>query len=265
VEAEKGGVKKRHAVEGVLESSALAAGSEKTMGGISVKRWVNRLLGFVHLGLGRVLVGLLEGLLKGIGDIPVNKWIRALLKTLNGSKGLGPSFKAYSAGLANGLHKIGFGFPLKPNRATQPSCWVRPPACKSSSWLAFEVHLGASDAVPSNPVRSAIYGTAPGDAWLMYSELVSTFALQAPSAYAGSGHSLAVRQIPPVSLLLENPDMPASQACLDVLVSQACLMPEPLDVGSPVQAHKIGTDVDGSSLGAVVLSKLDCSPAYSLP
>jgi hypothetical protein len=72
-----------------------------------------------------------------------------------------------------------------------------------------------------------------------------------------------------VSLLLENLDAPASQACLDVPVSQARLVPEPLDVGSLVQAHKIGTDVDGSSLGAIVLSKLDCSPAiqkaFSLP
>jgi hypothetical protein len=72
-----------------------------------------------------------------------------------------------------------------------------------------------------------------------------------------------------VSLLLENLDAPASQARLDVPVSQARLVPEPLDVGSLVQAHKIGTDVDGSSLGAIVLSKLDCSPAiqkaFSLP
>jgi hypothetical protein len=138
VEAEKGGVKQRHVVEGLLESSALAAGSEKMIGGISVKGWVNQLLGFVHLGLGRVLVGLLEGILKGPGDIPVSKLIRALLKTLNGSKGFGvrPSFKTYFAGLANGLRKIGFGFPLKPNRVTRPSRQVRPPARKSSSlWV----------------------------------------------------------------------------------------------------------------------------------
>jgi hypothetical protein len=54
-----------------------------------------------------------------------------------------------------------------------------------------------------------------------------------------------------------------------VPVSQARLVPKPSDVGSPVQEHKIGTDVDGSSLGAVVLPKLDCSPAireaFSLP
>jgi hypothetical protein len=99
--------------------------------------------------LGWVLVGLLEGLLKGPVDIPVSKRIRALLKTLNGSKGLGvrPSFMTFSAWLANGFHKIGFGFPLKPNRVTQPSRWVWPLVRKSSSsWLAFEVHLGVSDA-----------------------------------------------------------------------------------------------------------------------
>ena len=121
VETEKCGVKQRHAVEGVLESIALAAGSEKMMGGISVKGWVNQLLGFVHLGLGWVLVGLPEGLLKSPVDILVSKRIRALLKTLNGSEGLGvrPSFMTFSAGLADG--KIGFGFPLKPNKAMRPS------------------------------------------------------------------------------------------------------------------------------------------------
>jgi hypothetical protein len=161
VEAEKGGVKQRHAVEGVLESTALAAGSEKMMWGISVKGWVNELLGFVHLGLGRVLVGLLEGLLKGLVDIPISKQIRALLKTLNGFEGLGvrPSFMTFSAGLANGFHKIGFGFPLKPNRVTQPSRRVWPPVCKSSSsWLAFEVHLGVSDVVPFMGLLQGLHG-----------------------------------------------------------------------------------------------------------
>jgi hypothetical protein len=63
----------------------------------------------------------------------------------------------------------------------------------------------------------------------------------------------------------ENLDVPTSQARLDVPVSQARLVPEPSDVGSPIQAYKIGTDVDGSSLGAATVSKLDCSSAFSLP
>jgi hypothetical protein len=57
----------------------------------------------------------------------------------------------------------------------------------------------------------------------------------------------------------------ASQARLDVPVSQVRLVPKPSDVGSPVQAYKIGTDADGSSLGAAAVSKLDCSHAFSLP
>ena len=59
---------------------------------------------------------------------------------------------------------------------------------------------------------------------------------------------------------------------MEALASQTRLdVPEPLEVGSPVQAHKIRTAVDGSSLGAVLLlySKLVSSPAireaFSLP
>jgi hypothetical protein len=78
VEAEKGGVKQRLAVEGVLESTALAAGSTKKMGGNFAKGWVNHLLGLLHLRLGRVFIGLLEGLLKSPVNIPVSKQIRAI-------------------------------------------------------------------------------------------------------------------------------------------------------------------------------------------
>ena len=52
VEAEKGGVKQWLAVEGVLESIALAAGFAKKMGGNSVRGWVNHLLGFFSIRIG---------------------------------------------------------------------------------------------------------------------------------------------------------------------------------------------------------------------
>jgi hypothetical protein len=207
VEAEKGGVKQRLAVEGVLESTALAAGSAKRMGGNSVKGWVNHLLGLFHLGLGRVFIGLLEGLLKGLINIPVSKRIRAVLKFLNGSKGfgLGPSSMASSTRRAFGFCKFGLAFPLKSKRAMQTTRWVRPPAFKPSSLLlVYEDHLGASNAVPSEPVRFAVYGSTPGGALLTDSELVSTSALLVAFADAGFGPSLAVRQTPPVSLLMEN-------------------------------------------------------------
>jgi hypothetical protein len=156
---------------------------------------------------------------------------------------------AFSARHAIGFRKFGLGFPLKSKRATQPSRQVRPPVLKPSSLLASEDHLGASDAMPPKPVRFAIYGSTPRVALLTDSELVRTFALRAAFADARSRPSSAVRQIPPMSLLMENlshVEAPASQARLDV--------PEPLDVGSPFQAHKIKTAVDGSSLGAVSLS-----------
>jgi hypothetical protein len=174
---------------------------------------------------------------------------------------------AFSVGCAIGFRKFGLGFLLKSKRATRPSRQVRPPTLKpSSSLLASEDHLGASDAVPPEPVRSTVYGSASGVALLTDSEPVSTSALYAAFANAGSRPSSAVRQIPPMSLLMENlsqAEAPPSQACLDVL--------EPSDIGSLIQVHKIGTAVDGSSLRAVLLSdsKLVSSPAirepFSLP
>jgi hypothetical protein len=44
------------------------------------------LLGFVQLGLGRVIAGLLEGLLVGPDDVPIRKRIRAVLKRIKASK-----------------------------------------------------------------------------------------------------------------------------------------------------------------------------------
>ena len=146
--------------------------------------------------MGRVFVGLLEV------NIPGSKWIKAVLKFLNGSKGFGvrPSSMAFSAGLAFVFRKFGLGFPLKSKRAMRPSHRVRPPALKPSPLLlAFEDHLGASDAVPPEPVRSAIYGSTLGIALLTDSEPLSTSALLAAFADVGSRPLLAVRQIPSVS------------------------------------------------------------------
>ena len=58
--------------------SAMAAVSVRKTRGISVQGWVNSLLGFFQLGLGRVWVGLLEGLLNGPKDLSVDKQIRGL-------------------------------------------------------------------------------------------------------------------------------------------------------------------------------------------
>jgi hypothetical protein len=127
----------------------------------------------------------------------------------------------------------------------RPTRRVKPPAFKPSSLLlASKDHLEASDAMPPELVRSAIYVSTSGGALLTNSELVSTSIPLVAFTDAGSGPSSTVRQTPPVSLLMENlssPKAPASQARLDVL--------EPSDFGSPVQAHKIRSAIDGSSLG----------------
>lgn len=163
------------------------------MRGSSVKGWVNHLLGFFQLGLGQVFSGLLEGLLNGPEGIPVRKRVRAVLKILNGSKGIGvgPSLLPISTGRVKGLPKMqlglkGFGlwFPLKSKRATRLKSSRRdtPPAVESSSLVggleshplpASEVRLGASDAEPHVPMRvlgenyeTVVDGFSPGAASL---------------------------------------------------------------------------------------------------
>jgi hypothetical protein len=85
-----------------------AAGSVKTMRGSDVKGWVEHLLGFVHLGLGRVVNGLLEGLPIGPDELPILKRIRAVLIRLKVFKD-GPSLVATSTGRVNGFRRVKLG------------------------------------------------------------------------------------------------------------------------------------------------------------
>jgi hypothetical protein len=64
------------------------AGSERTMKRSDVKGSVEPLLGFVQIELGRVVAGLLEGLLNGPDDLPIRKRIKALLQSLKVGAGL---------------------------------------------------------------------------------------------------------------------------------------------------------------------------------
>ena len=64
-----------------LEYSGVAAGHAKK-GPSSVKRKVEKLLGFIQLELGQVFVGLLEGLSKGFDGLLFRKRVGAVLKAL---------------------------------------------------------------------------------------------------------------------------------------------------------------------------------------
>ena len=94
--------------------------------------------------MGRVWVGLLEGLLYGPKDMSVDKRIRVVLVSLKGFKG------------------FGLGFHLKPTRWTWPARRLKSPTFKSSSpMLASEDQLGASEAEPPAPMRSTGFGSSP--------------------------------------------------------------------------------------------------------
>ena len=71
--------------------------------------------------MGRVLTGLLEGFLTGFEAIPLRKWIRAALKSLDGLKGIGfgPSLKPKSVG------HFKLGISLKPKSPGRLSLLIR--------------------------------------------------------------------------------------------------------------------------------------------
>jgi hypothetical protein len=78
----------------------------------------------VQLGLGRVIAGLLEGLLVGLDDVPIRKRIRAVLKRLKASKAA-PILVPTSNGRASGFCRVklglkgnGLGWSFKPKKAT---------------------------------------------------------------------------------------------------------------------------------------------------
>ena len=116
----------------------------KTKRGSDVKGWVEPLLGFVLLGMGQVVIGLLEGLLVGPDELPIRKRIRAVLKRLKVSK-VGPSLVPTSTGRASGFRRVklglkgnGLGWPFKPKKA----------AVSGPTKLAYEVHLPSSSQRP---------------------------------------------------------------------------------------------------------------------
>jgi hypothetical protein len=119
-----------------LEYSGVAAGPAK-MGPSSVKRRVEKLLGFFQLELGRVFVGLLEGLSEGFDGLSFRKQVRVVLKGF----GLGLSYSPKPTGRLQCLRrpscKMQLGF--KPFRSGR----LKPPTIASSS-IAVVVKLLSS-------------------------------------------------------------------------------------------------------------------------
>ena len=124
------------------------------MRGRAGKGWVDELLGFVQLGLGRVVVGLLEGILDGLVGLSVRNRVIVTLKRLKGPKGfgVGPFFLPTSIGHVIGPRKgklslkgIGLGCLNSKRARLKPSHWVKSLAVDlvSSLQQASEDCLGA--------------------------------------------------------------------------------------------------------------------------
>jgi hypothetical protein len=145
------------------------AGSEGKTKGSAVKAWASQMLGFVHLGMGRVMAGLLEGILNGPEGISIRKRVKAVLNSLDGPMGcgVGPPPSCTYPGRVKGrrvtrlkAQRFGVGFPIKSRvpatRRLRPRR-VRPLVSENTSLGATmqvpEVRLGASEVVFSVPER----------------------------------------------------------------------------------------------------------------
>jgi hypothetical protein len=201
------------------------------------------LVGLFQLGLGRVWVGLLQGLLNGPKDLTVDKRIRAVLVSLKGIKGFG---------LSNGQawRKIGLGFLLKPSRRTRLTRRLKSSAVMlSASSLASEDPLGASEAEPSEPVRSAGVGLSPVNTPALSSTVEVTYSggPLSPEEDVGVGSSTVAQKKDEVGVgsLSEEADTSLTKTS----ASQARLeAPEPSDDG--LQVMQIGDVVNGYTQGA---------------
>jgi hypothetical protein len=231
-------------MEEARSAMATASASVRKTKGSSVQGWVNRLVGLFQLGLGRVWVGLLQGLLNGPKDLSVDKRIRAVLASLKGIK---------EFGLCNGQagHKIGLGFLLKPSRRTRPTHCLKSSAVKlSAPSLASKDPLGASEAEPSAPVRSASFGSSPVSTPALLSAVEATYSggPLSPEEDVGVGSSTVVRKKDEVGVGSLSEEAATSltktsapQARLEAL--------EPSDDG--LQVMQIGDAMDGYVQGAV--------------
>jgi hypothetical protein len=189
-----------------------AAGSVKMMRGSDAEGWVEHLLGFVQLGLGRVAIGLLEGILSGPDELPIRKRIRAVLKRLKASKD-GPSLVPTSTGRVSGFRRVklglkGIGRSFKSKKAAMsgPTCSnveaklaseVRLPSSTqrthAESKLASEIRLGESGAEISESERVA--GKSPSGC-LGESPPVSTSPVFEVCVDASDGDGLSVGDVP---------------------------------------------------------------------
>jgi hypothetical protein len=239
--AAKGGVVKRLAKEEARLATA-SASVRKTKAS-SVQGWVNRLVGLFQLGLGWVWVRLLQGLLNGPKDLTVDKRIRAVLASLKGFKGFG---------LSNGQarRKIRLGFLLKPSRRTRPTHRLKSSAVMlSTSSLASEDPLGASEVKPSEPVRFAGVGLSPMNTSALPSavEVTCSGGPLSPEEDVDVGSSTVAQKKDEVGVwsLSEEADtsLTKTSASQDRLEA-----PEPSDDG--LQVLQIGDVVNGYTQGA---------------
>jgi hypothetical protein len=129
----KNGGDMRSSVISDMGRSMQVAGSGRKTRGRADTAWVDELLGFAQLGLGRVVAGLLEGILDGPENLSVRNKVRAALKRLKGPKGFGfgpvslPTSTGNTYGLCKGKPNLkGVGLGRLTNRVhLKPSHWIK--------------------------------------------------------------------------------------------------------------------------------------------
>jgi hypothetical protein len=260
------------------------------------KGWVNEVLGFFHLGLGRIVIGLLEGLLAGPKELSFRKRVRATIKGLKGfikGYGAGPSGPT-SVGHRDGVRRlkmghrgVGLGRFSKPKRVRRfKPQRVRPLVTETTSpalgpvpstQVAAEDFFGAS--IGESPALERVLGGSPlldGDLEPAFEGCLGASDVGRP---VGGGSSGAAQTSPVSSLLVtvvaSDDGRPAEEgSSLGVVLSKD---PEPAGegpsvseppahaVGSvlPVAENRLGVAVEGSA-ASVEPTPLAVIPAFSL-
>jgi hypothetical protein len=265
VEAINGGDETLNSMDGEIDRSLqAAAGSGRKSRGKDVTEWVDKLLGFAQLGLGRAVAGLLEGILDGPRSINIRSRIWAVLKRLKGLKGggLGPP----SLSTRCGVNGVGPGrlkrVRMKPvGKSTQQAPEVcaggEPPVPERGvvevASTSSEGCLGATIGDGSTPGVEAVLGASIGDGLSPARSLEVSEAVLGTSFGDGSSPARS----------LEVSEAVLSEGCVEATIGDGSSPARSLEVSEAVLgASDDGCPVEVGSSSVAVLPK---GPEPSVP
>jgi hypothetical protein len=172
VEAINGDDETPNSVDCDKDRSVQAASSGKKTRGKDDSEWVDELLAFAQLGLGRAVAGLLEGILDGPKSVNIRNRVRAVIKRLKGLKGGGLGLTTLSTRFGVGLGRLKKmrmkPLGLSPQQAPEILCAGGEPLLPERGMIevastSLEGYLGTTIGDGSTPGAEAVLGASIGD------------------------------------------------------------------------------------------------------